>query len=174
MPKTYNTFTNVSTGDVLTATNFNNVLTNVEGYRRPASCQVRRTADLTSYVSNTAITWSSSAWDTDGMYTSGTNVTVQTAGIYAITFEGIVNATATMTNISPIINIGAANVSAMTFVAASSTSQRFNMTTVHSIAASTVVQAYIAIVGGSAYVIGGAASGDTQTRMTVQWLGQVS
>jgi hypothetical protein len=45
MPKTYNTFTNVSTGDVLTATNFNNVLTNVNNYRKPPLLRVRRAAD---------------------------------------------------------------------------------------------------------------------------------
>jgi hypothetical protein len=45
MAKTYNTFTDVATGEVLTATNFNNVLENVGNYRVPPMCRAVRSTN---------------------------------------------------------------------------------------------------------------------------------
>jgi hypothetical protein len=81
MPKTYNTFTNVSTGDVLTATNFNNVLTNVNNYRVPPSVKVTKNANQ-NVSGVTTVTWNTQDHDTDDMWTSGGTLTAQTAGMY--------------------------------------------------------------------------------------------
>jgi hypothetical protein len=92
MPKTYNTFTNVSTGDVLTATNFNNVLTNVGNYRVPPACRVFRAAagTHTSTGNFQAITFDTQSLDTeepsDNMWVVGsaTRITFKTAGVYQV------------------------------------------------------------------------------------------
>ena len=81
MPKTYNTFTNVSTGDVLTATNFNNVLENVGNYRVPPLLRLKKTASQ-SISGNTNISWDAEDYDTDAMWTSGATITAKTAGVY--------------------------------------------------------------------------------------------
>jgi hypothetical protein len=98
MAKTYNTFTNVSTGDVLTATNFNNIVTNVNNYRVPPMCLITRTA--TQSINNTTDTLiaftAGATFDTgttdspsDPMFSSGTNttITIRTAGIYLVSFQ---------------------------------------------------------------------------------------
>lgn len=86
MAKTYNTFTNVSTGDVLTATNFNNVLTNVEGYRSPALVKLRRaTTQSINNATDTFVTWPVEDIDNDGCYTATSDtVTIQTSGVYLV------------------------------------------------------------------------------------------
>jgi hypothetical protein len=96
MAKTYNTFTNVATGDVLTATNFNNLLTNTANYRVPPMCRVYNTGNISPYSSLSAITWDNENFDTDGMHSTSTNtnrITVTTAGIYLFVLR--VNVTAT-------------------------------------------------------------------------------
>lgn len=89
MAKTYNTFTNVATGDVLTATNFNNVLTNIGNYRVPPMVKCTRSGNL-SYTTNTDIAWNAEDYDSDGMHDNSTNntrITPTTAGIYLVTFS---------------------------------------------------------------------------------------
>lgn len=90
MPKTYNTFTNVSTGDVLTATNFNNVLTNIAGYRVPPMCRLTRTTAQTIATGGTAKTveFGTSSFDTDSMGTTGASakIVTPTAGVYQVSF----------------------------------------------------------------------------------------
>lgn len=181
MAKTYNTFTNVSTGDVLTATNFNNVLTNIAGYRVPPSCQVRRTSDLTSYTQTAKIAFQSAAWDTespsDPMWAAGdaTKITIQTTGLYLVSFTGQLTATATMSVISPIIYVNNTNSSESYQSVVSGTSSLFNVSGTYSLADGDYVEAGIGVSGGSAYVVKGAASiGAGQTRLTVTWIGQVS
>ena len=90
MAKTYNTFTDVATGEVLTATNFNNVLENVNNYRVPPSCRVRKTGTQV-FTNPTTISFDtdagSGAHDTDGMWDAGspTVITIQTTGLYLVT-----------------------------------------------------------------------------------------
>lgn len=103
MPKTYNTFTNVSTGDVLTATNFNNVLTNIANYRVPPMALVRRASasNQSLTTSPTTLAWNNTtaAIDTDTMWSSGANtqLTIGTTGVYVVTAQVVVSFAGTMT-----------------------------------------------------------------------------
>jgi hypothetical protein len=104
VPKTYNTFTNVSTGDVLTATNFNNVLTNIAGYRVPPMCRVRRSGTASAAITPSTgatgfLDWNTEDVDTesDDMWVSGssTRITVRTAGLYLVQTSFVLDFTGT-------------------------------------------------------------------------------
>jgi hypothetical protein len=90
MAKTYNTFTNVATGDVLTATNFNNLLTNTANYRVPPMCRLQGESGQ-SLLNSTTTTLNfpdaNEVYDTDGMHSSvnATRITPTTAGVYLVT-----------------------------------------------------------------------------------------
>jgi hypothetical protein len=87
MPKTYTTLTSVSTGDVLTATNYNNVQTTLNNHTIPPIVRCTRSGDL-SYTSSAAIAWNAEDYDTDSMHdtvTNNTRITFVTAGIYRVT-----------------------------------------------------------------------------------------
>lgn len=86
MAKTYNTIPTVATGDVYTATAHNNIATNVNNYRVPPMCKVRRNATQT-IANNTQrlVYWDAESFDTDGMFSaSSLTITIKTAGIYLV------------------------------------------------------------------------------------------
>lgn len=182
MAKTYNTFTDVATGDVLTATNFNNVLENVNNYRVPPMVQVRRTSNLTSYAADAAITWQSALYDTespsDPMWAASPNatrVTVKTAGIYAVTFTGRATGSATITLGNARIKLNGSFVSDHFIPPFGGTAIQFSVTDVLNLAATDFIEAAVGLVGGSAYVVEGNASySAAQTRLSLSWLGQAS
>lgn len=89
MPKDYNSFTDVATGDVYSAASHNLILENINNYRVPPMCKARRTT--TQSIPNGAATSiqlnATDAFDTDTMHdtvTSDTRITVNTAGIYLV------------------------------------------------------------------------------------------
>ncbi|MFZ9988482.1 MAG: hypothetical protein ACO3HV_12105 [Candidatus Nanopelagicales bacterium] len=96
MAKTYNTFTNVSAGSVLTASDYNDVLENVGNYRVPPMCLLTKSAQSITAGSDTAITGYTEAVDTDGMYDAGspTRITIATAGLYLFTLNVLWSGTA--------------------------------------------------------------------------------
>lgn len=87
MAKDYNTFSDVSTGDVYTAAAHNLILENVENYRVPPMCKVRR--DATQAIANNTqrlVYWDTEDVDTDSMFTaSSLEITINTAGVYLVT-----------------------------------------------------------------------------------------
>ena len=99
MPKDYNVFSNVSTGDVYTAAAHNLILENVENYRVPPMVQVSLASfslasSGTAYYAafdSTDINAGSDVTVTNG--TSGTTaanagkLTVTTAGVYLVTYN---------------------------------------------------------------------------------------
>lgn len=186
MAKTYTTLTSVSTGDVLTATNYNNLQTNSNNYRVPPAIQVRRTSNLTSYVSDATITWQSTGYDTestgsspsDPMWSSGTNpdrVTIKTAGLYLVVFKGYLTATATLSLVQPSIRKNGTSVCDTYATIYASANGLWSQSVVLSLAATDYLTASVFISGGSAYIIGGTASeGNTQTTLTATWVGQAS
>lgn len=178
MAKTYNTFTNVSTGDVLTATNFNNVLTNIAGYRVPPMCQVYRSSNLTSYTSDANITWNAEAFtNTDSMFTaSSTDVTLTTNGLYAVTFNCFVTATATASRVIAKIVVGTDTYAeADLVVVGGGTAALGTIQTYINVTTTSIVRARVAFIGGSAYVVSGNSTPTaTASKMTVAWVGQVS
>lgn len=88
MAKTFtSSLPSVSTGDVLTATAQNNLLTTLNSHTVPPLVRAKRSADL-SYVSSAAIAWDAEDYDTDSMHdnvTNNTRITFATAGIYRVT-----------------------------------------------------------------------------------------
>lgn len=176
MAKTYNTISSVSTGDVYTATQHNSIVTNVNNYRVPPAVEVYRTSRLSSYSSLADITWEAAARiNTDGMWSSGATITIQTAGIYLISFVGLAAGTATITDIYPVIRKNSANFATFHPAIRTSSDTRFNCQVVCSLAAGDTIQARVGFTGGSAYFIeGGATEGENQTRLSLTWLGQVS
>jgi len=86
--KTYNTFTDVETGDIYPAATHNQILENVENYRVPPSCRVKQTTGTVVNDASPAIAaFGAEDFDTDGMHDNSTNnsrVTIQTAGVYLI------------------------------------------------------------------------------------------
>jgi len=105
MAKTYNTISTFTAGQVLTAAQMNDLGENSNNYRVPPMCLVYRSTDLTGYTHNTAITWDAEGHDTDGMWSSGTDVTIQTSGVYLLHFKANVSGSATITQASPGIAI---------------------------------------------------------------------
>ncbi len=179
MPKTYNTIPTTTTGSVYTAAAHNNIVTNVNNYRVPPMVQVRRTTALTGYTSDAAITWESEAFDTDDMWASSPNpnrVTINTAGMYLVTFSGKVDATATLTLAHANMSVNGNLVTGQFGSVLSAITSRFTVSTLLNLAVSDYITCAVGLVGGSAYIINGSATAQdsTQTRCTVTWLGQVS
>ena len=85
MAKTYNTIGTFTAGNVLTAAEMNDIGENSNNYRVPAIgtfTSSQPAGDATNQiVTITEVT------DTDGMFTSGTTVTINTAGIYLFTMS---------------------------------------------------------------------------------------
>lgn len=174
MAKTYNTFTNVSTGDVLTATNFNNVLTNVGNYRVPPLCLLRKNSgQALTDATDTALTWSSSEelYDTDSMHDTSTNttrITPTTAGLYLFTAQDAVTATPTVYHILSIRLNGTTYIAyqragAIDFVQTSAVAY-MNGTTDY-------VEMLVAISGTGRTI---AHTSSVATTFSAAWLGQVS
>lgn len=160
-------------GQVLTAAYLNtNLVANTNFLYQVPSVQVRRTSDLTSYASNTAITWQSEAWDTDTMWSSGTDVTIKTAGIYLMSFKGRANGAATITRIVPRIYKGAGEVVETECTVLSGVASTFAVNAFTKCNVNDVITASVIFSGGSSYVIDGNSSElSDQTSLTVTWIG---
>lgn len=175
MPKTYTSVPSVSTGDVYQASTYNTyTATNVSNLIVPPMVQVRRTTNLTSYSSGTDITWESEAFDTDDMWTSGASITIQTAGLYVVTFTGGFGATATLTRVFAGIVKSGTSIAEQECQGVS-TGGGFSMAVITNCAAAATLTGRVTFTGGSAYVVNGNASETGgQTRMTATWIGRTS
>jgi hypothetical protein len=106
MPKTYNTIPTTTTGSVYTAAAHNNIVTNVNNYRVPPMCRVRRSGTASSAITPSGSTTGFLEWNTqdvdtedDEMWTSGsaTRITVRTAGFYLVNVNFVLDFTGTST-----------------------------------------------------------------------------
>jgi hypothetical protein len=162
-------------GNVLTAAYLNtNVRDNTSFLFTPPSVRVHRTSNLTGYSSDAAITWSAEEWDTDGMWSSGSTITIQTAGLYLINFAGRAGGSATISRIQPHVKNAGSALSATDYVVTDSgTFSQFNLSIVRKLAAGATITATVVFVGGSAYAITGDATvgSNLNTGLTVQWVG---
>lgn len=86
MAKTYNTFTNVSTGDVYTAASHNAILQNLAGYRVPPMARISGTSmtGITDGVQTLVTGMTTVNFDTDSMTGTANRITVGTAGVYLV------------------------------------------------------------------------------------------
>lgn len=177
MAKTYGTVTTFTAGSVLTAAQLNVASTAVNNLVVPASAEVYRSSNQTGYTSGSAITWQATNWDTDTMWSAGspTILTVNTAGIYVVTFEGLFTATATVTDLgaritrtgTDILNVGAR-------VNSAGNAAYFSVTFLVNYAVGDTISANLVPTGGSAYIVNGAAEGISRTRLQAQWVGRTS
>ena len=86
MPKDYNSFTDVATGDVYSAASHNLILENVNNYRVPPMCRALRSTNQSfANAALAAVNFDAEDFDTDGMFAPTRNyIEAQTAGIYGI------------------------------------------------------------------------------------------
>jgi hypothetical protein len=179
LSKTYNPLSNVTVGSVLTASDYNKAVENSNNFRVPPSVMVRRTTNLTSYTSDTAIAWQSvGSTDTDPtMWTvsDATKITINTAGLYLVAFTGTATGTATISTAIPGILVNASFVASSTTAIFSGTTARWALALVLNLSAGNALTASVGFSGGSAYVVSGNASlASDQTRLSATWLGLTS
>jgi len=176
MAKTYNTISTFTSGQVFTAAQMNEIGTNSNNYRVPPMCEVYRSSTLTPYTSGTDIVWNAERYDTDGMWASGAQVTIQTAGIYMITLSGEVAGTATLSGaVTRIVNGANIISSARVGWPNAATNVRYCITTIAQCAIGDLLSARVLPEGGSNYTIpGSAVQVDSAARFAVTWLGQSS
>lgn len=169
MAKTYNTFTNVATGDVYTASQHNAILTNLGNYRVPPMCSVYF-GTASTYTQDTDISWTAQDFtNTDGMWTSGANITVQTAGLYLVTFTG--RATSTISaGARAVLNL--ATSPSVHGQEQTTTDFRWSISLVRSFAVSDTIAARVQWSGSGTVTLQGTAS--LRPTLTATWLGQVS
>jgi hypothetical protein len=107
------------------------------------------------------------------MWTSGSNITVNTTGLYSVTFAGVATATATLNIVEPLVYVNGTQVLGQ-YTFFTSTRAEWVMTATLSLAATNTISAGVSFAGGSAYVIKGNASNFEQTRLSATWLGRTS
>ncbi len=176
MAKTYTAAGTVSAGDVATAAAWNIIGADVNNLIVPPAVMVVRTSDLSSYTGDTAITWNSSIWDTDTMFTSGTNVTINTAGIYIVTLNVYWQATATVSIANANFALNGNSVVGNYSGTTSGTAGWGNSSMLMNLSVSDVITGRVGFAGGSAYIVKGNAASqfNQQTRMGLSWIGRTS
>ena len=176
MAKTYNSLTvaNATAGSAILASDQAKVFENVNNYRVPPMCRVYRSSDWT--YSGTYISWNAEHYDTDGMWSSGTDITIQTAGVYLVEASYAYTCAASNTWMGLLIAKGSVFAARTSAPAFSSTQGFLTCSAVMSLAASDVVRLVHDPFGGSSFVAKGGAidAANAVTHMSVTWLGQVS
>ena len=111
------------------------------------------------------------------MFSAGspTVLTVQTSGLYIITFAAYVSGTATITRILPKILKTGASIQFLEATPASGTESGFGISTIRNLTAGDTISTSVQFVGGSAYIINGnATEGETQSSLAMTWIGRTS
>lgn len=178
MPKTYTAAGTVVAGEVYTAAAHNIIATDVNNLIVPPAVRATRTTVL-SYTSNADIAWDSASstggMNTDAMWAgaSPTILTVQTPGIYLVTFNYYLTFTGTVTQVE-----GYVNTSSIGFFIHSVRQGSFttfvigNGSSIASFGAGETMTARVAFTGGSAYSIPAATT--NRTALSAVWLGRAS
>ena len=175
MPKTYGTVATFTAGSVLTAAQLNVAGTAINNLVVPPMVSVYRSSTLSAYTSGTAITWQASHYDTDGMWTSGSSIAINTTGLYSVSFIGHFTCTATATLVVPELKRSAVNILSQFQPIYNGTESRISLSGVVDCAAGDSLSLDVTIVGGSSYSIeGGATYGEAQARLALQWIGRKS
>jgi hypothetical protein len=179
MPKTYNSLTvaNATAGNAILASDQAKVFENSNNYRVPPMCTVRRTTSATGFSSGASVSFSSAAIDTDSMFSAGapTRITINTPGLYLVTSLVNAQATATLTLVNSVIGLNGASLSENYTPIFNGTSAVATSSVVVPLVATDYLTLAVTFIGGSAYVVSGAATAtSSQTRLSATWLGQVS
>ena len=183
MAKTYGTVTTFTAGSVLTAAQLNVAGGAINNLVLPPSAQIFRTANYT-YTSasvvalnGTSATYSTpNAWDTDSMTGTASTITIQTTGLYVVTFIGNVTGTTTITQSIVGVQVNGTR-QALHYAAESSvgTSAYWDMSVVLYLTASDALTGRVDVSGGGTLTISGTTTQDyTQTRLSATWIGRTS
>ena len=172
MAKTYSSIPTVATGDVYTATAHNNIAENVNNYRVPPMCRVKRSGNL-SYTSNTDIAWTAEDFDTVATHdnpTNNTRITINTAGVYVVSFGYQINFSGTWTGGDSVIKKNGGTTVANTHTQTRSVNVILSINTVVEAAVGDYFTAAVVIGGATSPIVAEAAT----TYFCAAWLGQVS
>jgi hypothetical protein len=182
MPKTYTAAGTVVAGDVYTAAAHNIIATDVNNLIVPPACRaVRATLQTIATGTDTFVTWPTESYDTDGMFTAGSDtITIQTAGLYIVTcsITFVVNATGFR-----VVNLYKSPSSATNFAVVFANSWHGTAgaglgTTVHcsgvtTFAAGDTVKVGVAQSSGGNLDVGNASFSDSN-HVSVTWIGRTS
>ena len=172
MAKTYTNLTAVATGDVLTATNFNNAQTTINNHTVPPACKATRSSDL-SFTTATTIAWNSEDFDTDAMHDTATNntrITANTDGIYIVTLALSMTYTGTLTGANVELMKNGATFS-YTSLQSSRTSDFVSAYTgITTAVATDYFEAKVTISGATALIV----KADTKCSFSAVWVGKTA
>ena len=180
MAKTYTAPTTVSAGDAITASLYNTYVgTNVANLIVPpaVSC-LRSTTQSIANGTDVYVTWPIEVYDTDGMFTAGSDtVTIQTAGIYLITVGVFFAANATGYRVVMVQKNGPgptdqASLLSNAWVPATTIPTVVNTAVTATFAASDTIKVVAAHLAGAALDIGSTTV--PVTRLSVTWVGRTS
>jgi hypothetical protein len=109
------------------------------------------------------------------MWSSGTNVTINTSGIYLVEFSGLFSASATLTAVFPEIQLNGTRVR-LARAGFTVTDSYFSIVSTLKLAATNTISAGIDAAGGSGYILRGNANINNivTTRLSVSWVGFAS
>ncbi|HEY7822314.1 MAG TPA: hypothetical protein VIG24_05755 [Acidimicrobiia bacterium] len=161
-------------GEVLTAAFWNEQVRDNQNYLyTPPMCRVYRSSTLTGYSSGTEITWNAEDFDTDSMWSSGTDITINTAGIYLVQGSIYITGSATITRGGAGIYYNGALRGYHNVPPESSTSLYIQRSDVFKLAVNDTISAVALIAGGSGYSVGGTLTENhTTSRLSVTWIGK--
>ena len=175
MPKTYTAAGTVAAGDVYTAAAHNIIATDVNNLIVPPTVGVKLTSGKSPYVSGTSISWDAEdGWDTDSMWTSGANITLNTAGIYLVTFNGVISGTSAFTYVVPTIDASTGEDRQTVAAQLVSGDHRWAMSSIYSFAAAATVSFNVGFVGGGTTTLNGTGTAGERNRASVTWIGTTS
>ena len=173
MAKTYTAAGSATAGDVYTASAHNVIVTDVNNLVVPSTVSVRLTSDKT-YTSASNISWDAEDFDTDSMWASGTSISINTTGLYLVTFHGRVTGTSGFTYVLPSIKQSGGEARIGTVSVISSTDYRFNATALMSLSAASTLTFDVVFAGGGTVTLNGSDTQGSRTRASVCWIGQTT
>ena len=135
----------------------------------PPACYAYRSSNAAiSY--NVGIPWTNTVFNTDNMWSSGANITINTRGIYSINFSGLISSTSAWQYAD--VAIAKNNTRAIyhyTFDGGSAL--RFSVSGILNCTVGETIQGMIDGSGGSPVASGSTGEDINRTRLVVVWLG---
>ena len=174
MAKTYTSVPTVSTlatypsatYNTYTAQNINNLIV-------PPMCRLEKSAGA-SITNGSVFTWNVESFDTDDMHSTSSNtgrITINTAGVYLVTFTYLINFSGTVTKEQPqIAKSGSAYQYGMKYGSAV-TNAGNTFQTVVACGVNDYLEALINFTGGSSFTVDG---NTASTSFSAVWVGRTS
>jgi hypothetical protein len=173
MPKTYTAAGTVSAGDVYTAAAHNIIATDVNNFIVPPMCRLEKSAGA-SITSGSAFTWNVESFDTDDMHSTSSNterITINTAGVYLVTFTYLINFSGTVTKEQAQIRRNGGGYQYGMKYGSASTNTANTLQTFVACSASDYLDALIDFTGGSSFTVDGNVA---STSFSALWVGRTS